>query len=96
MALASELSVACPERAAPNYPAPSRRLGESGVVLLRVELSENGQVAVARVQSGSGFPRLDEAALAAVRSWHCTPPTRNGQPVRAPALQPFNFVIQGN
>ncbi|MDD5029687.1 MAG: TonB family protein [Rhodoferax sp.] len=96
VALSAELSVACPQRSAPSYPAMSRRRGEQGVVLLRVELSETGAVAKAWVQNSSGFDRLDEAALAAVRTWHCTPPTRNGQPERATALQPFNFVIQGN
>lgn len=94
VALSSELSVACPERSAPPYPAQSRRLGETGIVVLRVELSETGQVAVAKVQSSSGYVRLDQAALAAVRTWRCTPPTRNGQPLRAVALQPFNFVLQ--
>jgi protein TonB len=74
----------------------SRRQGEVGLVVLRVELSETGQVATAKVQTSSGFDRLDEAALAAVRTWHCNPATRNGQAVRATALQPFNFVIQGN
>lgn len=92
----SELSVACPQRSAPSYPALSVRLNEAGAVLLRVELSETGTVSTASVQSSSGFARLDNAALAAVHSWHCTPATRNGQPVRASALQPFNFVIQGN
>ncbi len=92
--MSSELSVACPERSAPPYPAQSRRLGETGIVVLRVELSETGHVAVAKVQSSSGYVRLDEAALATVRTWRCTPPTRNGQAVRAVALQPFNFVLQ--
>ena len=92
--MSSELSVACPERSAPPYPAQSRRLGETGIVILRVELSETGHVAVPKVQSSSGYVRLDEAALAAVRTWRCTPSTRNGQPVRAVALQPFNFVLQ--
>lgn len=96
VALSAELSVACPQRSAPSYPAMSRRRGEQGMVLLRVELSETGAVAKAWVQNTSGFERLDESALAAVRTWHCTAPTRNGQPVRAIALQPFNFVIQGN
>jgi protein TonB len=96
VALASELSVACPQRSAPTYPTMSRRQGEVGLVVLRVELSETGQVATAKVQTSSGFDRLDEAALAAVRTWHCNPATRNGQAVRATALQPFNFVIQGN
>ena len=96
IALSSELSVACPERSAPAYPAQSRRLGETGVVVLRVELGESGNVALARVDRSSGYPRLDEAALSAVRTWRCLPATRNGQPVRAVAQQPFNFILNGN
>ncbi len=96
VAMSSELSVACPERSPPAYPAQSRRFGETGVVVLRVELDETGRVAVARVSSSSGHARLDEAALGAVRTWRCTPATRNGQTVRAVALQPFKFILQGN
>lgn len=96
VSLGSELSVACPERSAPAYPFLSRRNNEEGTVVLRVELSESGHVAAARVQSSSGHARLDEAALAAVRTWRCNPAQRNGQPVRATALQPFKFVLQGN
>lgn len=93
--LASELSVVCPQRAAPVYPALSRRLAEAGAVVLWVELNEAGQVAMARVHSSSGFDRLDDAALAAVRRWTCAPPLRNGRPARATALQPFQFVLRG-
>lgn len=93
VALSSELSVACPERPAPGYPAQSRRLGETGTVVLRVELAESGHVATARVESSSGHSRLDEVALAAVRTWRCTPAQRHGQPVRAVARQPFRFVL---
>lgn len=94
--LGVELSVSCPERTAPNYPVPSRRLNETGTAVLRVELDEQGRVAAARVATGSGFDRLDAAALAAVKTWRCNPAQRNGQPVRAVALQPFKFVLQGN
>ena len=38
----------------------------------------------------------DEAAIAAIRTWRCNPATRNGRPVRATALQPIKFVLQGN
>lgn len=96
VAMSSELSVACPERSTPSYPAQSRRFGETGVVVLRVELDETGRVALARVSSSSGHVRLDEAALAAVRAWRCWPALRDGQPVRATALQPFNFILQGS
>jgi protein TonB len=91
-----ELSVSCPERTAPGYPLLSRRMGEAGIVVLRVELDEQGHVSSARVATGSGFVRLDDAALAAVKAWRCNPAQRNGQPVRAVALQPFKFVLQGN
>ncbi|WP_350495326.1 energy transducer TonB [Accumulibacter sp.] len=96
LAMSSELSVSCPERPAPHYPGQSRRVGESGLVVLRVELSESGHVASARVTTSSGHLRLDEAALAAVRIWRCVPATRNGQPVRAVAVQPFNFILPGS
>jgi protein TonB len=95
VALDVELSVACPDREPPVYPPQSRRRGEVGQVVLKVELDEQGRVAEARVQTSSGVPRLDEAALTAVRTWHCTPAMRAGRAVRAVALQPFNFVIQG-
>jgi protein TonB len=78
------------------YPAISKRLGEEGSVVLRVELDEQGNIGMAHISSSSGLTRLDEAALAAVKAWRCTPAMRNGQPVRATALQPFKFVLQGN
>ncbi|MEQ1663402.1 MAG: TonB family protein [Thiobacillus sp.] len=92
--LSGDLSVACPTRTPPAYPALSRRLGEEGKVVLRVELETDGRVDSARVSASSGFKRLDEAALAAVRSWRCNPPMRDGQAVRAVATQPFQFNLE--
>jgi len=93
--ISAELALVCPERRAPAYPSVSRRMGEAGLVVLRVELSEAGLVARAQVEKSSGHARLDEAALAAVKTWQCNPATREGKPVRAIALQPFNFVLEG-
>jgi len=70
-------------------------LGEEGKVVLRVELDEEGRISAARVVSSSGYGRLDETALAAIRNWRCHPAQRDGQPVRAVAMQPFNFVLEG-
>lgn len=94
--LSSELSVSCPKLTAPTYPAISRRMGEEGKLVLRVELDESGHIDEAQVIDSSGYARLDNAALEAVKNWQCRPSMRNGQPVRAIALQPFNFVLQGN
>ena len=93
--LTTELSVSCPKLNAPAYPPISRRMGEEGKLMLRVELDEAGQVDSAEIIDSSGYPRLDGAAMAAVQSWECKPPLRDGQPARAIALQPFNFVLQG-
>lgn len=94
--LGPELSVACPQRTAPKYPPLSRRFGEEGMAVLRVELDEQGHVASVRVATGSGHARLDEAALAAVRTWRCNPARRDGRPARAVALQPFKFMLEGH
>jgi protein TonB len=93
--LSGELSVNCSERTPPAYPKQSLRLGEQGKTVLLVELDELGRVADVAVKTRSGFPRLDEAAINAVKSWHCTPAKRNGVAVRSVALQPFNFALKG-
>lgn len=93
--VASDLAVACLERKPPVYPPISRRLGETGKVVLRVELDETGRVSAAQVLSSSGSTRLDAAALAAVGRWRCKPAQRDGQAVRSVATQPFNFTLEG-
>jgi len=93
--LAGELSVSCQERTAPTYPKLSLRLAEQGKTVLLVELDEHGRVATVDVKTSSGFPRLDEAAVNAVKSWRCTPARRNGIAVRSVAVQPFNFALKG-
>jgi len=94
--LSSDLSISCPELTAPDYPEQSRHLGEEGKLMLQVELDESGRVSQTHIIRSSGYSRLDHAALAAVKTWRCRPALRDGQPVRAVALQPFNFVLQGH
>lgn len=94
VSLGGELAAVCSLRTPPEYPFVSRRLGEQGTVVLQVELDEQGLVAAARVLSSSGHVRLDDAALAAVRHWRCTPSQRDNQPLRSVAQQPFEFVLQ--
>jgi protein TonB len=93
--LSGELAITCPDRTPPVYPSISRRLGEEGKVVLRVELDETGRIDRATVKTSSGYARLDEAALAVVRHWRCTPARRDGVAVRAVAIQPFNFLLEG-
>lgn len=96
VSLSSELSISCPDLASPTYPALSRRLGEEGKLVLQVEMDATGRIDKAKVIQSSGYSRLDNAALSTVKTWRCRPAMRNGQPVPAIALQPFNFVIEGS
>jgi protein TonB len=93
--LSGELSVSCQERFPPAYPSFSIRLNEQGRVVLRVELDTEGKIATVTFKSRSGFTRLDEAAVSAVKTWRCRPAIRNGVAVPAVALQPFDFILEG-
>jgi protein TonB len=95
IALGGDLAKLCPERTPPAYPFLSRQLGEAGKAVLRVELDESGRIDSVAVKSSSGYARLDEAALTAVKHWRCSPAMHNGLEVRAVVLQPFNFVLEG-
>jgi protein TonB len=86
----------CSQKSEPNYPPASRRMGEQGSVKLRLELDETGHITSAKVIESSGHTRLDNAGLATVKNWRCQAATRDGQPVRAVALQTFDFILEGN
>lgn len=79
----------------PPYPNLSRRLGEQGTVMLRVLVSVAGESARIELKSSSGFPRLDRAALNAVRSWRFSPATRGDRAVEAWVLVPIRFSLKG-
>jgi protein TonB len=66
----------------PDYPPVSRRLGQEGTVVLQLYILESGRVGEAKVQTSSGFPKLDEAAKThALRAWRFRPATENGKAV---------------
>lgn len=63
----------------PVYPTRSRRAGEEGVSTLRVLVDSGGQPTQVSVQASSGYPALDESALAAVRAAKFRPYVEAGQ-----------------
>ena len=77
----------------PVYPVASRRLGEEGRVLLRVRVSAHGLPAEVDVKQSSGFPRLDEAARAAVERWRFVPARQGTEAVEASVLVPLHFSL---
>lgn len=78
----------------PAYPPLSRRLGEEGKVLLRVAVSAEGAAEAVDVQAGSGFPRLDRAAVEAVRAWRFVPARQAGRAVPGIVIVPIRFALE--
>ncbi|HXG29639.1 MAG TPA: energy transducer TonB [Nevskiales bacterium] len=79
---------------APEYPAASRRMGETGEVLLLVQVMPDGSPGEIRLRQGSGYTRLDEAALDAVRRWRFVPARQGDEPVAAWVLVPIRFSLK--
>lgn len=79
----------------PRYPVDSRRKHEQGTVVLSLTLGFDGRVANINVSNSSGFARLDQAALSAVRKWRWEPIMRGGQPVMVRGVVEIPFVLQG-
>jgi protein TonB len=73
------------------YPRLSERAGERGRVMVRVFIDTGGLPQNVEVSASSGYARLDEAAVAAVRKARFKPYTENGRPASGWAVVPANF-----
>lgn len=78
---------------APEYPRLSRRLRESGGVLLHVLVSSEGHAEQIELHKSSGYERLDQAAQEAVRKWRFVPARQADQAVAAWVIVPINFTL---
>jgi len=78
----------------PAYPAISRKLREQGKVVVDVLIGPDGSAQQARVQSSSGFDRLDAAALATVQRWRYVPGRKGGVATAMWFSVPLNFVLE--
>ncbi len=77
----------------PRYPVQSRRRREQGTVELLLTLGPDGVVETISVSRSSGFARLDDAALSAVRRWRWEPTLQAGAPVRVRGVVAIPFVL---
>jgi TonB family protein len=78
------------EGAPARYPEAARKLHIEGSVAVALTVSENGEVLEARVVESAG-ELLDEAFLAAVRSWRYQPASKNGVEVRVRIVERQSF-----
>jgi protein TonB len=78
----------------PEYPPVSERLGEAGSVVLQLLVGVDGKVTDSKVESSSGYERLDKAAQAALSRCKFEPGTVDGVPSPAWAQLKYTFRPQ--
>lgn len=78
----------------PVYPQAARQKGYEGLVLISVEILENGSPGQLLVKKSSGYEILDQAALSAVRKWKFVPASKNSVHIRTWGDVPIRFVLQ--
>lgn len=79
---------------APEYPRLARRMGEEGRVLLKVLVTEKGAANTVVIEKSSGFTRLDQSAIDAVKRWRFVPARKGNQALSAYVLVPVNFSLE--
>ena len=77
-----------------EYPRISRQRNEQGRVLVSVLIGTDGTAQKAEIKVSSGYERLDQAALATVKSWRYVPGKRGGVPEAMWFNVPINFVLE--
>jgi protein TonB len=77
----------------PAYPRPAVRKQQEGRVVLLADVRADGTVEKVRVESTSGFPLLDDAAIDALERWRFKSRVANGKATPFVARVPFQFSI---
>lgn len=77
-----------------TYPRVSRELGESGIVLINVLVDELGRPREIQVLRSSGYPRLDQQAVQAMRAARFKPYVEDGVPRSMWVKAPQKFLLE--
>jgi periplasmic protein TonB len=80
-------------RKSPEYPARARERGIQGHVLLKIKVSELGEVEQVRVVEAQPAGVFEDVAVAAVRQWTFQPATYKGSPVAVSVSQKIPFRL---
>lgn len=65
------------------YPDASRRANEMGRCVVKVTVASDGRIVAAAIQSSTGFDRLDQACLNAVKGQRMLPATEDGKAIES-------------
>ena len=76
-----------------HFPQLSRRAREGGTVVLRITVDAQGKLVAATVHKSSGFERIDQAALADIRSARFAPYTEDGKAIEWQTLARLEYEL---
>lgn len=79
-----------------TYPRISRDLNEQGTAMLRVLVDEQGRPIEIQVAKSSGYPRLDQQAVQAMRVARFKPHVEDGVARRMWVRTPQTFILEDN
>jgi protein TonB len=77
------------------YPDASRRADEKGRCVVQVTVAADGRIIAARIQTGTGFDRLDQACLNGVKGQRMLPATEDGKPIESTISIPIVWNLSG-
>jgi protein TonB len=78
----------------PVYPSEAKRLKQEGKVILSIFIGVSGKIDKVEITESSGFPLLDDAALAAARRSQLRPAFVANRPVPSKIEAPYRFVLK--
>lgn len=76
------------------YPDASKRNNEEGTCRVQLKVAATGKIEDAKIVQSSGYPRLDEACLKAVKDQRMLPATEDGKPVETEAVLPITWKLR--
>ncbi|MFI3155050.1 MAG: energy transducer TonB [Methylococcaceae bacterium] len=82
------------ENPKPDYPSLAKNRGWQGKVMLKVQVSEEGQSTAVEIERSSGYDILDESAIEAIKQWRFTPAMHGETPIASSVIVPIIFTLE--
>jgi len=92
--ISAPASIGKPHFCGNDYPAISKRLGETGVTKVGFTITTDGHVENVHIVDSSGSERLDSAAVSCVTTWHYKAAIKDNVPVAVPWQAAVQWKLQ--
>jgi protein TonB len=76
------------------YPDASKRANEEGTCKVKITVGADGKINDQSIETSSGFPRLDDACLKAVRGQRMQPAMQDGKAVEYTGVLPISWKLK--